>query len=227
MPYQGHPDVVFPAKILPSLKGKQIFYGREGWGEKKEKIGVYLVDDQGKILWANWGYHHIDRGWVGKIVPGQEGMQCLGIDIMEKQWNKEGAKLIEPSGFLWGSGGNLLGNPPASWYLQFPRRLGRRWYPGNLYHGRMALYRNTAKPVMEKLSANCLWGADLFGDHREEIVAAPGDGKIYIFFNTGNMNSPPRVTPMADRQYKNDLSRTAMHGYVIPTEGGFIPRKGM
>jgi len=223
-PYLGHPDIVFPAKILPGSKGKQIFYGREGWGEKKEKIGVYLVDAQGKILWANWGYHHIDRGWVGKIVPGQDGMQCLGIDIMEKQWNKEGAKLIEPSGLLWGSGGNLLGNPPASWYFSFPVD----WDGDGIREICIiedGAIQKFANPVMEKLSSNCLWGADLFGDQREEIVAAPGDGKIYIFFNTGNMNSPPRVTPIADRQYKNDLSRTAMHGYVIPTEGGFISRK--
>ena len=224
MPYQGHPDIVFPAKILPSLKGKQVFYAREGWGEKKENIGVYLVDDQGKTLWAHWGYHHVDRGWVGKIVSGQEGMQCLAIDITEKKWKQEGAELIEPTGFLWDSGGNLLGNPPADWYFSFPVD-----WDGDgvreicvIENGAIQKY---GKPVMEKLSANCLWGADLFGDHREEIVAAPGGGKIYIFFNMGNMNSPPRVTPIADRQYKNDLSRTAMHGFVIPTEGGFIPRK--
>jgi hypothetical protein len=78
---------------------------------------------------------------------------------------------------------------------------------------------------MEKLSANILWGADLFGDHREEIIAAPGDGKIYIFSNTTDVGSPARVTPMADRQYKNDLSRTAMQASRILTEGGYIPRK--
>jgi hypothetical protein len=151
-------------------------------------------------------------------------MQCLGIDITEKQWNTKGAKLIEPSGFLWDSGGNLIGNPPAAWYFSFPVD----WDGDGIRE--ICIIENGAiqkygEPPMEKLSANCLWGADLFGDHREEIVAAPGDGKIYIFFNVGNMNSPPRVTPIADRQYKNDLSRTAMHGYVIPMEGGFIPRK--
>jgi len=224
VPYSGHPDVVFPAKIVASQKGKQIFFGREGWGEKKEKIGVYLVDHRGKTLWANWGYRHIDRGWVGKIVPGKEGMQCLGIDILEKQWSKEGAELIEPTGFLWDSGGRLLWNPPPSWYYSFPVD-----WDGDgvreicIMEG--GVVQKYGGKVMDKLSADCLWGADLFGDHREEIVAAPGDGKIYIFFHTGAADSTPRVTPIADRQYKNDLSRTAMHGFVIPTEGGFIPKK--
>jgi hypothetical protein len=221
MPYLGHPDVVFPAKIIPGRKGKQVFYAREGWGERGEKIGVYLVDHRGQLLWAHWGYHHMDRGWVGRIVPGQEGMQCLGIDIVEKVWNQEGAKLIEPSGYLWGSGGNPMGNPPASWYFSFPVD-----WDGDgvreiciMEDGILQKYGESA---MEKFPPNCLWGADLFGDHREEIVAAPGDGKIYIFFDTGAPKGVPRVTPMADRQYKNDLTRTAMHGYVIPTEGGTI-----
>jgi hypothetical protein len=49
--------------------------------------------------------------------------------------------------------------------------------------------------------------------------------EFHIFFNTDYVKGPPRVTPMADRKYKNDQSRTAMHGYVIPAEGGFITRK--
>jgi hypothetical protein len=90
--YHGHPDLVFAAHILPSHKGKQVFYGREGWAEKKEKIGVFLADDQGNLLWANWGYNHIDQGWVSKIIPSQDGMQCFGLNIAEKEWSKAGMK---------------------------------------------------------------------------------------------------------------------------------------
>jgi len=222
IPYKGHPDIVFPADILPSHKGKEIFYGREGWGEQKEKIGIYLADNRGKILWANWGYHHIDRGWVGRIVPGEEGLQCLDIDITDKDWSAEGAKLVGPTGYLWSSGGKLLGNPPGSWYFSFPLD----WDGDGIREICIMEEGSVQKPggvVVETLPADCIWGADLFGDHREEIVSAPGDGKIYIFFNMGDLDRPARVTPMADRQYKNDLSRTAMHDTVIPTEGGFLP----
>jgi len=225
-PYKGHPDIVFPADILPSHEGKEVFYGREGWGEKKEKIGVYLVDHRGKILWARWGYNHIDRGWAGRIIPGREGMQCLDINIEDKDWSKEGADLIGPKGYLWSSNGKLLDNPSASWYFSFPVD----WDGDGIREictvedGKIQKYGGK---VVEKLPVGPLWGADLFGDHREEVVAAPGDDKIYIFFNTDVLESPPRLTPMADRQYRNDLSRTAMHENVIPTEGGFLSRKSM
>ncbi|OGP75459.1 MAG: hypothetical protein A2W09_01095, partial [Deltaproteobacteria bacterium RBG_16_50_11] len=227
IPYPGHPDVVFAADILPSHKGKEIFFAREGGVGKNEKIGVYLADYQGNILWAHWGYHHVDQGWVGKIVPGQEGMQCLGIDIKEKEEAKEGPwKIIEPTALLWSPHGKLLGKQPASWYSSFPVD----WDGDGVREIVIAGDGEVQKyggPSMGRLSMECLWGADLFGDHREEIVAAPGDSKIYVFFNTDVLDSPPRVTPMADRQYKNDLSRTAMQGRVIPTEGGVIPGKFM
>jgi rhamnogalacturonan endolyase len=223
-PYLGHPDVVIPAKIVPSLQGQQVFIGREGWSEKPEKIGVYLVDSQGKVLWARWGYHHIDRGWVGAIDAAAPGTRCLGIDIREKQWSKEGAKLIEPTGYLWDPAGQMVGNPPPSWYFSFPVDWdgdGVR----DICIMEEGFLRKYGTRVQEKVLSNCLFGADLFGDHREEIVAAPGDGKIYILFNTDDMKAAPRVTPLADRQYRNDLTRTAMHGYVIPMEGGVLLRK--
>jgi hypothetical protein len=82
---------------------------------------MYLVDHRGKIIWEHWGYHHIDSGWVGKISAGQEGMQCLAVDIVDKEEAKEGPwKLIEPSAILWNSDGTLLGNPPPSWYDSIP-----------------------------------------------------------------------------------------------------------
>jgi len=225
IPYPGHPDIVFPADILPSRKGKETYFAREGGAGKNDRIGMYLVDHQGKIIWEHWGYHHIDSGWVGKIAAGQEGMQCLAVDIVDKEEAKEGPwKLIDPSAFLWRSDGTLLGNPPSSWYDSIPLD----WDGDNIREivittkGEIWKYGGT---IMEDLSTNCLWGADLFGDQREEIVAAPGGGKIYVFFNTTVPESPPRVTPRADRRYRNDLSRTAMQVPPIPTEGGRIPGK--
>ena len=78
-----------------------------------------------------------------------------------------------------------------------------------------------AGPVVAKVDSNTIFGADLFGDHREEIVTAPAqDGKVYIFFNTAPLETPPRVTLLADRQYRNDVSRTAMQHNLIPFESG-------
>lgn len=224
IPYPGHPDVVFPADVLPSRKGKEVFFTREGGTRRNEKIGAYLVDYRGKIIWAHWGYHHIDKGWVGKI-SDEEGMQAVGVDLVDKQERTSGPwTLIGLTAYLWNAEGKLLGNPPVSWYASFPVD----WDGDGIREIVIMKDGNIQKfggPVVEQLNAECLWGADLYGDHREEIVAAPGDGRILIFFNADPPDHAPRVTPLADRQYRNDLSRTATQSTVIPTEGGYIPRK--
>ncbi len=79
-----------------------------------------------------------------------------------------------------------------------------------------------ANPVKWDDIDGLIWGGDLFGDHREEVVWAPQDGKVYILFNTAPMENQPRITRLADRQYRNDLSRTAMQFNVVPTESGYL-----
>jgi hypothetical protein len=213
-PYRGHPDIVFPADIRPDIPGLETFYCREGWGGKN--IGMLLVDSQGKTLWAHWGYTHIDTGWVAKIDAQQKGMQCFGVDIKEKEWSDQKATYVNETTFLWDSDGKTLGAPPSSWVRSRPVD-----WDGDgvkelcLKGGHVQKYNG---PTLASLGSGCSWGADLFGDHREEIVSTPGDGNIYIFFNTDPLESPPRVTPLANRQYRNDLSRTAMQFNVVPTE---------
>ena len=224
IPYPGHPDIVVAADILPSHEGKEVFFGREGGVGKNEKIGVYLSDQHGNILWSHWDYHHIDRGWVSKIVKGQEGLQCLAIDLVDKQESKAGPwMLVEPTGMLWNSKGVLLGNPPSSFYRSFPVDWDGDGVREIVFmdDGKVQKYGG---PIVGNVLPETLWGADLFGDHREEIVSAPRDGKVYIFFNTSALEFAPRVTPIADRQYKNDLSRTAMQATGTPMEGGYTPR---
>jgi len=223
MPYAGHLDIVFVADILPSNKGKEIYYCREGWtGKKENNIGMLLVDNRGKTIWGRWGYTHIDGGWCAKIIQNQEGMQCFGYDIQDKGWRHEGTKYMGLSTSLWSSDGKFIGSPPNSWVRSFPVD-----WDGDgvreicLENGDLQKYDG---PVVAKFGSEVLWGADLFGDHREEIVVAPQNGKVYIVFNTESIENLPRITPLADRQYKNDLSRTAMQFNVIPTEGGYMPK---
>lgn len=219
MPYYGHPDIVFIADILPSNKGKEIYYCREGWGGKDEKIGMFLADNRGKIIWARWGYTHVDGGWAARILAQEEGMQCYGFDIQRKEWSPQTVEQIGISSYLWTSDGNLLATPPKSWVMSFPVDwTGDGVREICMENGNVQKYNG---PILARLGPGVLWGGDIFGDHREEIVAAPKDGKVYIFFNTEIMEIPPKVTRIADRQYKNDLSRTAMQINVIPTEGGY------
>jgi hypothetical protein len=223
MPYLGQPDIVFVADILPSNRGKEIYYCREGWLGKNKKIGMLLVDNKGNTMWAHWGYTHVDGGWAAKIIPGREGMQCYGYDIQEKKWSTEGAQYVGTSLFLWSSDGKLITNPPMSWIRSFPVD----WNGDGvreicMENGDIQKYNG---PILTQLGKYPLWGADIFGDHREEIVVAPMDGNIYIYFNTEIIESSPRITRIADRQYKNDLSRTAMQFNVVPNMGGYMPKK--
>ncbi|MFX0195017.1 MAG: hypothetical protein ACFFCW_02750 [Candidatus Hodarchaeota archaeon] len=223
MPYNGQPDIVFVADILPSNKKKEIYYCREGWGGKDENIGMLIANSNGKTIWARWGYTHVDGGWVAKIIPDQEGMQCYGYDIQKKGWSPETVEYTGISSFLWSSGGKLIANPPKSWVMSFPVDWdGDGFREICMTNGDVQKYNVL---ILTKLGSETLWGADLFGDHREEIVVAPQDGNVYIYFNTEIMEIPARITPLADRQYKNDLSRTAMQFNVIPTEGGYIFKK--
>jgi hypothetical protein len=221
VPYLGHPDVVFPADVQPHTPGLETFYCREGWGDESDQIGMLLVDSEGKTLCAKWGYTHIDTGWVAKIDAEQEGLQSFGVDIVAKEWENQDATLTKTVPFLWDSEGNALAQPTSSWIYSKPvdwdgdgiRELCLSGGEVQRYNGR----------TVASLGEDCLWGADLFGDHREEIVAASQNGRIYIFFNTDAIDSSPRVTPMANRQYRNDLSRTAMQFNVFPTEARHTP----
>jgi hypothetical protein len=235
MPYSGHPDVVFAADVLTSNPGKEIFYCREGWyrGKENEKIGVLLVNNKGETIWAHWGFRHVDGGWVAKIDAEQDGMQLFAYDIHKKKWTpsdepgKElGPKLeyIDSELFLWSSDGKIIARPPNSWRGSFPVD----WDGDGVQeictkNGDVQKYKGS---VVARLGGRPLWGADLFGDHREEIVVTSPEGKVFVIFNTSIRRTPPKISRIADRQYRNDLSRTAMMRFgVIPTEGGYILKK--
>jgi len=220
MPYSGHPDIVYVAEVLPSNPGKEVYFCREGWyGQRHRKIGMMLANNQGEIIWAHWYYRHVDGGWVSKIIPNSEGMQCYAYDIGGKKIGEAGVKIDTIFQYVFHPDGKIFSRPsmhgsfPVDWDGDGVREICVR-------NGKVSRFDG---PVIAKVDSNTIFGADLFGDHREEIVAAPAqDGKVYIFFNTAPFETPPRVTPLADRQYRNDVSRTAMQHNLIPFESGIL-----
>lgn len=222
MPYYGHPDIVVVADILASNPGKEIYYAREGWGEDAERIGVLLMDNKGNPIWTHWGYTHVDGGWVSRIVPQQEGLQCFAFDITEKIFREEGIERIGTTQLLWNSAGELITELPKSWIKSFPVD-----WDGDLIHEiclESGLIQEYDGSKIAELGPGVLWAGDIFGDHREEVVTAPGGGSVFVLFNTERLQNPPSVTRGADRQYRNDLSRTI--STVVPMEGGFTPTYG-
>jgi hypothetical protein len=129
------------------------------------------------------------------------------------------AKYDDVTHFLWNSDGKLIGNAnlqysiPVDWDGDGIKEI---YYP----NGEIKKYNG---PTLARLAPGGLFAADLFGDSREEIVFAPGGGKVSIAVNTEIMEAPPRITRLADRQYKNDLSRSAVDTFVPINESGYIP----
>jgi rhamnogalacturonan endolyase len=221
MPYNGHPDVVFPADIVPDIEGLEVFYGREGWAGPDDGIGVLLVDKDGKQLWAHWGYRHIDGGWAAKIIPGLAGMQLFAYDIRGKKFTDEGVALGNVEGYLWASNGDL--KETNDWYWSFPLD----WDGDGIdeIFTRDGMIKRHDGTLISTFSAGGLWAADIFGDHRDELVLASGGSTIHIVFNTSPLKTQPRLTALADRKYRNDLSRTAMGDSTPPGESGVIAIK--
>jgi len=183
---------------------------------------MLLKDNKGKTIWAHWGYTHVDGGWVSRVVPGMDKPQLFGYDITNKKWTPGHADYIGKTQYLWAADGQLISNPPESWIRSFTVDWEGDGIREICSEGNLIRYNGE---IIMKLGSALLWAADLYGDYREEIVYAPYDGKVYIIFNTNPMKSNPKVTRIADRQYRNDLSRTAMQFNVIPTESGFIALK--
>ena len=220
IPYNGHLDIVYSADMISSIPGKETFYAREGWQDKDDKIGLLLVDKDGQTIWSDWGYTHIDGGWASKIFPGENSWQFFCFDVSSKNWQPGEFAYNEPSQYLFNASGEKTMNPDSSWIGSFTLD----WEGDGIREiltkeGQMKRFNDE---ILLKLDKGTLWAGDLYGDHREEIVHAPKDGKIYIIFNTENLLISPKITKVADRQYRNDLSRTVIH-QVTPTQGGYNP----
>lgn len=221
MPYTGHPDIVYAADILPERPGKEVYYCREGWLHERDNIGMLLVDDKGETIWSNWNYTHVDGGWGAKIIPSDTTWKFFAYDIKKKIWKPGERSFKNTEQLVMDDKGKIFMTPDSSWIRSFPVDWEGDGTKEICKEGGQ-LIRYNGEEIVD-FGEGVYWGGDIFGDHREELAIAPKNKKIYIVFNDDEIDSVPRITKQADRQYKNDLSRTAMQFNVIPTESGYIP----
>ncbi|MBK7105278.1 MAG: hypothetical protein IPH62_08340 [Ignavibacteriae bacterium] len=222
-PYSGHLDIVYPADLIKEIPGLETYYCREGWGGKMDNIGMHLVDKNGKMIWANWGFTHIDGGWAAKVIPNSTEVQFFAYDVQQKNWKPGEHSFQDPNQILFDISGKKISNHDSSWIGSFTVD----WEGDGIKEictkdGELKRYNNE---VIISLKKGIMWAGDLWGDHREEIVYAPQDKRIYIIFNTSKLVNKSELTKLVDRQYKNDLSRTSMAFNVIPTQCGYVPTK--
>ena len=219
IPYTGQPDIVFAADMIKNIPGKEIYYLREGWGEESEDIGIMLVSSEGKTIWSKWGYTHVDGGWAAPVISNKNDWQFFNYDIKKKIWKPGQHSFNQPNQQLIDSKGEIISYPDSSWIGSFTVD----WEGDGIKEickkdGSVTRYNDE---LLAKFDKGIQWAGDLWGDHREEIIYAPQDRKVYIIFNSDTSSHEPRITKLADRQYRNDLSRTAMQYNVVPTESGF------
>lgn len=221
VPYVGHLDIIYSEDIIPEKPGLETYYCREGWLGKMDNIGLLVVDKFGNTIWSKWGLTHVDGGWVSKVLPDMNDFQLFAYDIQKKIWKAGKLTRVSPARHLFNNKGEVLPAPDTTWVRSYPvdfegdgvREIITR-------SGDLIRYSGE---ILKSFKGEIVWAGDLFGDHREELVYTPLDGKVYIVFNTDAIETPSRLTRLADRRYKNDLSRTAMQFNVIPTESGYIP----
>jgi len=216
-PYNGHPDIVFAADINPKSEGYEVFYCREGWGKSDNNIGMAQFNNRGELLWGKWGYTHVDGGWVAKVVPESVGLQSFGFDVNKKIWKKDGKNYDSITGYLWNYDGSFIKEVSSTWAGSFPINWdGDEVREICLPDGSIVNYEDR---LINKINGRPQWSGDVYGDHRDELVVSAKGTKVYIMFNVSPLEISPKLTPVADRRYRNDLSRTALP--VVPMEGGY------
>jgi rhamnogalacturonan endolyase len=211
--YREHPDIVQIKRILPGTKARQVYYAVES----SVHAGVYVVDAaSGKIIWKSnreddprWEHAH--RGWAADIVENSPGMELFAT-----RDGHTGAK-----GVLFAADGKLLleGFPNAWTPVNWTGGKVRDLMSGN---GRnMGRFDGTKLEAIpggpnEANSGNCVMGADLVGDFRDEVVCVgktqEGAQAVFVYTNTEPLERR-EVTRTASREYQLWMARNIGGGY--------------
>ena len=192
----GHGDAMHVARINPDLPGFQIFNVFEG--AKAAPYGYALRDAlTGKVFFGEYAETDLGRCMIGDVVPGVRGLQVWVNDMYDCSGNKLDAKLLGTNANIrWAAdlttqitdGVDYLGNKKQTGIIN------------DNTHGIMLEPQNTMTNNGTK--GNPCLIADLFGDHREELVLRLEDSSAVRIYTNTQVSSHKLFTLLHDIQYR-------------------------
>jgi rhamnogalacturonan endolyase len=201
----GHPDPCYVADIDPGNPGLEVFFGIE---PGRPRAGVSLASARtGRLLWSyDEPTRHVhSKGMIGDIDPAHPGIEMYaGEQDASQYWlyAADGTRISDKSF------GTL--SPLAIWWDDDPQKeilVDQR------------LFKYPDQTIM-KIEGRALAIADLFGDWREEIIAAlPGELRIYSSTRASTWRRP---WLMDDRQYRLGVVAGTMGYYREPQLSGAL-----
>jgi rhamnogalacturonan endolyase len=203
----GHPDPCYVADIDPRNPGLEVFFGIE---PGRPSAGVSLASARdGRLLWSyDKPTRHVhSKGMIGDIDPAHAGIEMYaGEQDASQYWlyAADGTRISDKSF------GTL--SPLAVWWDDDPQK-------EVLVEKRLFKYPD--QTIME-IEGRALAIADVFGDWREEIIAAlPGELRIYSSTRASTWRRP---WLMEDRQYRLGVVAGSMGYYREPQLSGALRR---
>ncbi|MBD3242686.1 MAG: hypothetical protein GF331_18995 [Chitinivibrionales bacterium] len=213
--YDGHPDLLFVADIIPSNPGLEVFYGREGWRQVQSTIGNLVLDASGEVLWQDMNHVHVHTGMMGDFSNKSDGMEIYT--------GQEKNADVPLGPFTYRSDGTIINNNTIDGYpVQWDAGPHKRIYD----HGRgnIVNYDSGTKTFIGKATSVGRGPiiADLWGDYREEILAPEtSDGNRVVIYTNYHAVDTRRVSLLLDKKYREGLARTGMQYLRQCFAGGY------
>ena len=203
----GHPDVMYPADLIPARPGLEIAYGYE---DRQKTNGIHVADARtGEIIWGHTDptVHIHDQGLLADIDPDNPGLEFYVAEQRRNlgQWlySARDGKLLSKADlgsitlvpFYWMDG-------PQKVYHVFS-------YRGNTTN----FYKYKSDTPVGEFQGRIVAVADVLGDWREELILTV-NGELRIATTT-IPSAIRHVNLMQDPLYRNDVAMAAM-GYFYP-----------
>lgn len=212
----GHPDLFYPADIIPERPGLEIAYGYE---DRQKANGIQVADARtGKMIWGHPDptTHIHDWGLFADIDPANPGYEFYGAEqnrtLGQFLYSARDGKLLSKEDL-----GSITLRP--FYWLDGPQKV---YHVFNYRSNSFAFRKYKEEGTLGEFPGRLIAVADVLGDWREELILA--DNGVLRIATTTVPSTTRHVTLMQDPLYRNDVALVSM-GYFYPpqTSGNLFP----